>query len=258
MHGFHNNGNTCFFNVAIQCLLHVQKCTDYIMNHAYTGTCEFTTVYVALVHLYFKNTPGKINIDHLLQKFRNVFPRFEIYQPHDAQDALFCIIDILEKEIPILKTLVYGKRTQYIVCPSGTKTMEEPFSFLILNNSDTRDKVSDMITRSEKWDVLSDYQDDMGVTHNVSTTRSTILEYPQVLFISFDKKQFVEMDEFKQYEICGSIVHIGTQNSGHYMAILKRSDGKWHLHDDDILREVEFPTKETHHVLMYRLRSPPS
>ena len=258
MQGFYNNGNTCFFNVAIQCLLNVRECTGYILNNKYTGTCEFTKVYVDLVHIYFKNASGKINIEHLLQKFRDVFPRFKVYQPHDAQDALFCIIDIIEKEIPIVKTLVYGKRAQYTVCPSGTKTMEEPFSFLILNNSDTRDKVSDMITRSEKWCVLSDYKDDSGVTHNVSTTRSTITEYPKILFISFDKKQFVEMDEFKQYEICGSIVHIGTQNGGHYITILKRRDGKWYLHDDDVIKEVEFPVKHAHHVLMYRIKNQPS
>ena len=62
-------------------------------------------------------------------------------------------------------------------------------------------------------------------------------------------------DEFKQYEVCGSILHIGTQNGGHYITILKRGDGKWYLHDDDSLKEVTFPKKATHHVLMYRIRN---
>lgn len=257
MHGFHNNGNTCFFNSAIQILINVKELTEYILKYTYSGGCEFTKVYVDLVHIYFENAPGKINIDHLLHMFRNTFPRFKMYEPHDAQDALFCIIDILEKELPILKTLFYGKRTQYTICPSGTKEMEEPFSFLILNNSNAHDKVGDMITHSEKWNVLGDYMDDSGVTHNVSTTRSVITEYPKILFISFDMKQLVEMEEFKQYEICGSIIHIGTQNGGHYISILRR-DNEWYLHDDDIIRKTVFPAKATHHVLMYRIKSPPS
>ena len=255
MHGFYNNGNTCFFNVAIHCILSINELTEYILKNVYTGSCEFTKVYTDLVHIYFSKKRGTINIDFLLQHFRSKFPRFESNQPHDAQDALFCIIDLIEKELPILKNIVYGKRIQYTVCPSGTKTSEEPFSFLILNNSNARYTVSDMITHSERWDVLGDYQDESGVTHNVTTTRSAISEYPKILFVSFDKKHFVEVDEFKQYEVCGSILHIGTQNGGHYITILKRGDGKWYLHDDDSLKEVTFPKKATHHVLMYRIRN---
>ncbi|MBT6184274.1 MAG: hypothetical protein HOI07_05955 [Betaproteobacteria bacterium] len=255
MHGFYNNGNTCFFNAAIQCVLNIKELTGYVLKNEYTGSCEFTKVYTDLVRMYFSKEKGVINIDFLLQRFRNQFPRFKSYQPHDAQDALFCIIDILEKELPILKTIVYGKRSQYTVCPSGSKSLEEPFSFLILNNTNAQDTVSKMITSSERWDVLSDYRDDSGVTHNVSTTRSMITEYPKILFVSFDKKQFVEVDEFKQYEICGSILHIGTQNGGHYITILKQSDGKWYLHDDDEIKEVAFPVKAAHHVLMYRIKS---
>lgn len=255
MHGFYNSGNTCYFNVAIQCIISIDELTGYILENPYTGGCEFTKVYTDLVRIYFSKKRGTINIDFLLQHFRNKFPRFKSHQPHDAQDALFCIIDLIEKEIPILKNIIYGKRAQYTVCPSGTKTSEEPFSFLILNNTNARRAVSDMITHSEKWNVLSDYQDDKGVTHNVSTTRSTITEYPKILFVSFDRKQFVEVDEFKQYRVCGSIIHLGTQNGGHYITILKQNDGKWYLYDDDSLKEVTFPKMATHHVLMYKIRS---
>lgn len=251
MHGFHNNGNTCYFNSALQCVLRMEPFVQHVLKNPYTGECGFTKVFSDLVKLYRStDESGQINIQPLLDAFRQKFPRFKKYLPHDAQEALFCIIDILETEYPYLKKLVYGVKTQYTVSPAGTKTVEEPFSFLILNNTNTSDDIEAMMHKSEDWSVLTNYVDDDGVKHNVTTTRSAVTTYPQVLFVSFDKKQTVNVGEFKQYELVGSILHMGSQRGGHYVSLVKKGS-EWVLQDDETLRKTTFPTKSSHHVLMY-------
>ena len=63
MHGFYNNGNTCYFNSAIQLLLRIHELSSHILKTEYTGDCDFTNKYKELVKIYFQNEKFlKINI----------------------------------------------------------------------------------------------------------------------------------------------------------------------------------------------------
>lgn len=258
MHGFYNNGNTCYFNAAVQCMLRVHALSERILRRPYDGDCAFTTRYSELVRVYFQNDAClKINIEPLLETFQEKFPRFRGRRPHDTQDALFCIIDILEVTYPYLKELVYGEKEQRTVCPSGSKSEKEPFSMLLLHGEKGR-PVSELARASEKWDTLTDYVDDAGTTHHVATTRSSIARFPPILFVSFDKKVRVEADAlFEKYEVAGSIVHVGNQSGGHYMSMVKLGT-TWFAQDDDTVSVIDFPRVHDHHVLMYSLKNPPS
>jgi len=258
MHGFYNNGNTCYFNTAIQCMLHIHKLSEHIIKKPYEGDCPFSKNYYELVKLYFQNeTCLKIDIAPLLKTFQEKFPRFKARQPHDTQDALFCIIDILEVSYPYLKDLVYGEKEQRTICPSGSKSERVPFSMLLLHGENGR-KMSDLAGASEKWDTLTDYVDDAGVKHHVATTRSSIIRYPQILFVSFDSKVRVVADTlFGKYDACGSIIHVGNTSGGHYMSMIKLGD-TWYMQDDEKIIHTIFPVFHDHHVLMYSLKNPPS
>lgn len=259
MHGFYNNGNTCYFNTAVQCMLHIHALSKHIISEPYRGDCPFTTNYTELVRLYFQNNECmKINIEPLLKTFQNMFVRFKSREPHDTQDALFCIIDILEVTYPYLKELIYGEKEQRTICPTGTKTEKVPFSMLLLH-CDVNDKsVSELAYAAEKWDILEDYVDDSGVTHHVSTTRTSIIKYPPVLLVSFDSKSRVLADPiFEKYEVYGSIIHLGNQSGGHYISMVKLGT-TWFAQDDDSVSKIQFPNFHSHHVLMYSLKNPPT
>lgn len=246
MHGFYNEGNTCYFNAALQCVLRVHDLSAHVLRNPYQGPCVFTTRYAELVRVYFQSQERlKIHVDPLLEAFRETFPRFTAREPHDAQEVIFCIVDILERTYPVLKTLVYGEREQTTVCPSGTKVVREPFSVLILPG--ISGTVSALVAASERWHTLTDYVDDAGKKHHVATTRSSIVAYPPVLFVSFAAKVNVVADElFGRYEVCGSVLHV----NGHYTSMLKLGT-TWFVQDDDIISgPVVFPE---HHVLMYSL-----
>ena len=259
MHGFYNNGNTCYFNAAIQCMLRIHKLSEHILRNPYDAEeCTFANAYMELVGLYFQSEKClSINIEPLLEKFREKFPRFKSRLPHDTQDTIFCIIDILEVSYPYIKELVYGEKEQRTICPSGTKSEKVPFTVLLLHSEEGK-SVDELVQASEKWDTLSDYVDDAGIKHHVATTRTSIIKYPPILFVSFDKKvRVTATDIYEKYEVCGSIIHVGNQSGGHYMSMIKPDD-KWILQDDTKLIQVDFPETHDHHVLMYSLKNPPS
>jgi len=264
MHGFSNIGNTCYFNSAIQILLNTYETSRHILENKYTGKCGFTLAYENLVHIYFKTRETKVfTIGPILKEFVKVFPRFKIGEPHDAQDALFCIIDTLEKGYPYIKKIVYGETTQITISPVGKNITKNPFCIHILNMDRDIKNVKKMIEESHKWNTIEDYVDDEGKKHNVATTRNIFSVYPKTLFVSFDKKSFVEIDENlnlnnHKYELKSSIVHKGIQFGGHYMSITKFNDD-WIIQDDDKLGKLhEFPKRDNHFVLVYNLKIPSS
>lgn len=239
-------------------MLRIHELSEYILRKPYEGDCTFSTKYCELVKIYFQNEKClNIDIAPLLKTFQEKFPRFKARQPHDTQDALFCIIDILEVTYPYLKDLVYGEKEQRTICPSGSTSEKVPFSMLLLHGENGK-KMSELVGTSEKWDTLTDYVDDAGVKHRVATTRSSIIRYPHILFVSFDSKVRVAADTlFDKYDVCGSIIHIGNSSGGHYMSMIKLGDA-WYIQDDEKILRIDFPVFHDHHVLMYSLKNPPS
>jgi len=261
MHGFTNLGNTCYFNSAIQTMLHIHEISSHILDNKYTGDCKFTHAYEHLVHIYFKTQESKaFTIGPILLEFVKIFPRFIIGRPHDSQDALFCIIDILEKSYTYIKELVYGEITQITISPVGKNTIKIPFCIHILNVKQNVKDLNIMIEESRKWNTLDDYVDNNGKKHNVATTRNIFSGYPKILFISFDKKSYVKIDEQLKienniYELRSTIIHKGIQYGGHYMSTTKLGDD-WIIQDDDTLGKLkQFPKEDNHFILVYNLKT---
>lgn len=262
MHGLSNLGNTCYFNAAIQCLLHVHIISEYIYKNDYNGACGFSKLYQELTRKYFSiHEPMCFDLTPLMDEFRCVFPRFKIHEPHDAQDALFCIIDILEKTFPEIKKLIYGEKHQITISPIGKNTIDIPFSIQTLTVNKSECKVSDLIRESTKWHTLEDYVDDDGNRHNVATTRTLFKTLPKVLFVSFDKKSRIIVedtltfnDELK-YELQSYVIHRGIQWGGHYISGTKFGE-KWVGHDDEHIYETTPSNVDGYYIITYILKSP--
>jgi hypothetical protein len=243
-------------------MLHIHDISSHILDNKYTGNCKFTSTYEQLVHIYFKTQETKaFTIGPILQEFVKIFPRFTIGYPHDSQDALFCIIDILEKSYPFIKELIYGETTQITISPVGKNTVKNPFCIHILNVKRNVKDLYVMIQESHEWNTLEDYIDDNGKKHNVATTRNIFSEYPKILFISFDKKSYVKIDENLKiknnvYELKSTIIHKGVQYGGHYMSTIKLGND-WIIQDDDTLGKLkQFPKEDNHFILVYNLKTP--
>jgi uncharacterized UBP type Zn finger protein len=261
MHGFANLGNTCYFNSAIQTLLHIHDVSVHILKNKYEGECTFTKIYEHIIHVYFSTREVKVfTLTPLLNEFVKTFPRFTIGEPHDAQDALLCIIDILEKDYPIIKELLYGEVSQITISPASKNVLKTPFCIHFLNMDKEIKSVNQMIEEGYKWNVVEGYVDDNGKKHHVATTRRVISKKPKILLISFDKKSRVKIDTYLNlgYELQGSIIHQGIQWGGHYMSMCKLGN-EWFIQDDDTLGKItELPKEDNHYVLVYNLKTPSS
>ncbi len=214
-----NYGNTCYFNSALQCL---KKIRD-------------------------------INEDHweLLCRFRTRFSQFTPGQPHDAQEALVCLIDLLGV------TEVEGKMLQEVVCKTGTVKTEVLTT--VLSVTAVAETLGECLTRSQSWTTVLGYTDTGGTTHNVAAIRTTFHRVPKFLVLSLNQKTFITVSELLninktyEYQLVASCVHMGSEHGGHYIALVKE-DSEWVLKDDEASFKLEsFPCRHTHYILVYKL-----
>lgn len=267
MRGLINLGNSCYFNTALQCLLHAPPIASYFTHvedeeAAETETefeCEFTNLFAALARkMWTENEPEPLNPKVLIRAFQKHFPRFTDDEEHDAQEAILCMIDILEKAAPDIKEYIYGEYSQQIVYPKGKKQAREPFAIHIVTNVGQTSCLKDMLKKDTAWRVLTDYTDDAGERYHCATTRRIFSKLPRVLMLSFDKKTHCSVVERlkigeRKFRLVAAAVHHGSQSAGHYGA-LAYYDKKWFLKDDEKVEEISgIPEKAGYYLLVYTL-----
>lgn len=253
--GFTNAKNNCYFNSALQCLFHVPALSNYLNGAPHRGSCDFSRVYCELLREYWRaGETSALDATPLLREFQKHFPRFVDDDQHDVQEAVLCIIDILERAVPELKRMFYGKKTQETVWPGGRNTADEIFSVHLLTSHPGR-SLEAMLEESTSWRTLDGFVDDQGKSHHVATTRTVFSELPPVLMISFDKKSAVDVFERLEigkvkYRLVATALHAGVQFDGHYVACCWHRG--WHLVDDDRVTALESaPPPGGHYLFVY-------
>jgi len=71
-----------------------------------------------------------VDVKPLLTAFQKEFPRFKSHEQHDVQEAVLCIIDIIERAEPVLKEWFYGKKTQETIWPMESHQMKRTLVFI--------------------------------------------------------------------------------------------------------------------------------
>ena len=206
---------------------------------------------------YWTKGQDKVDINPLLTHFREKFPRFGTKEQHDVQEAIMCIIDILETSRPEIKPWFYGKKIQETIWPGGKSTNEEDFSVHLITSKGT--DMGEMLSKSTDWYTIENFEDNKGKKHYVATTRMLFSKLPQILMISFDRKSHIEIIENilindYEYNLVSTAVHVGAQNDGHYVSFAKRRD-KWFCINDEMVREEELPDQAGFYFMVYNLKN---
>ena len=248
--GFVNTGNTCWFNTSLQCLLHTAPITDHFMRVGYDGVCSFTALYSKLVRGYWDDDDHALNAEPLLHAFREKFPRFVAGRQHDVQEAVLCVVDILERSVPSMRLWFYGVKQQETIWPGGRSESEEPFGMYILSDDGSKD-MKTMLAKTIDWTILDDYDG-----HRVASTRSVFKKMPKIFMVSFDKKSRVKPALTIQigelvYSLVASAIHGGVQWGGHYAALVRDSNDAWYFVDDDSVRKSTKPEMDGHYLMIY-------
>lgn len=86
-----------------------------------------------------------------------------------------------------------------------------------------------------------------------STTCQTSLEIIKVFFSS-TLCYFFQEEGIDQYELFGTIVHIGGLEDGHYYAFVKKKNGKWYRCADTTISEANISCvkRDSPYILFYR------
>jgi ubiquitin C-terminal hydrolase len=198
MRGLKNLGNTCYFNVAIQCLAHVPPLAQHLMLHEYTGPCSITAEYQKVLRqLFIRGTEEPVVPDHLLGAFRGRYPNFTEGVQHDAQEVILLLIDVFEKSINL---------KVFSPLPTFVLPVLEPSSLA---------------------ELLDEAEEPAGWPEIISFT-----------FCMYDHKFPVSIPfNFNDRRLFAVVLHKGSKDCGHY-AILVKVREKWYIKEDETIYEL--------------------
>ena len=102
--GLYNQGNTCYLNSILQCLLHIPLLSQYILtsssSNPSTSTRTIFDIYQKFVIEYWNNTSRKALSPRLLyQNIRRIGKHLRPARQEDAHEFLRLLLDCIHEEI---------------------------------------------------------------------------------------------------------------------------------------------------------------
>jgi ubiquitin C-terminal hydrolase len=257
MKGLPNEGNTCYFNSALQCLLQVPQLSNYMILGTFQGDCKFIKEFQKLVKSFWITKTTSINVYELYKIFIERFPQFDNNDQNDCQEVFICMLELLENSCKdFITKIFYSTMVQQTICKSEKSFKKEKTNIHILFPQ-TKTTISELIKHNQDWNTLDNYEDSKGVIHYVSSTRTIIKTPAPILVFSlrmYEKKIKIQLEQTIQigdftYELFSTATHLGSIRGGHYIAYTKHK-GQWFIKDDESSNPIEKISMEDYHYLV--------
>ena len=260
MKGLPNHGNTCYLNSALQCLLQVPQLSNYMILTKLESEDKFTHEYQKLVKTFWTTSITSINVIELLIIFTNKFPQFNNNNQQDCQEVFICILELLEESCPgYINKIFYSTMIQETLCKDN-KSLKNVITNIHIIYPTKQKKLSNLIEDYQDWNIIENYEDNIGVKHYVASTRTIFKESSPVLVFSmrmYNEKIKIILDEFleinnRKYELFCTSTHHGSTRGGHYVAYTKHK-GQWFLKDDESsipINKMNF--NDFHYLALYK------
>ena len=270
-----NLGNTCYFNAALQCLMHVPMLCNYFLKSEApeAGEGPFTAEFRKLARKYWTlDLPGPVNPAKLFLYLTERHAQFRGHYQQDSHEvrnfvahrrrafhdcetqALACILDSIDQTL--VRHIFSVKVTQETLCPTGRSELREESVGLLTYPSENC-TVSDALKEHFEYATLTDYEDCHGRKHKASVTRLVVTKVPPVLFLAFSGRKIIELEEVitvshVRLGLISAVCHLGNELGGHYVAFTKHL-GEWHYKDDEVsTSKVAPPSRAFWYIAMYK------
>jgi ubiquitin C-terminal hydrolase len=267
--GLTNDGNTCYFNAAVQCLLHTRPLVDLFVRGNWQALLaqgpggRVAEEFAALAARAWAGESAVLRPSRLKEAAAAVAPRFAGSAQQDAQELLGTMIDALHDGVGAgIAEAFYGQLRSHVECPAcgETEDLAEPFTTLpvpirrdlgacfdAFAEQETLGKGNEWrctgcgkAVRARKKMAIFAVAKCFIVHLKRFTAERKIadrIDYPETI----DLARWVVGPQGRQplrYRLYAVSEHHGGLNSGHYTAHTRVGE-KWYLFDDTAVREVD-------------------
>ena len=249
--GLNNLGNTCYLNATIQCLYHLKPFSNYMLKKYIYFDKGITGKFVKVME-YLNNSSYK---SYCLEEFVSSFyagnEMFKKYEQNDCHIFLVSLLNAMNKEMiaynqdDIISKLFCNYIENKTFSPYGISQAadKEPSYCISLPIKNKKGKVYTTLE-----ECIKNFQSNKTITDSYTgkTYKEETKIYPSGKFLIFNLQRLFEGRHITNfikypdvltfgnfnYELVGLIKHIGTEYSGHKVALCKEANTWFEFNDN--------------------------
>lgn len=262
INGINNIGNTCYMNAGLQLIFNCTILTKFFLNNNFKS--NILNSYKYLLYQYDENRLDPNIIKNIIGKKNK---NFNNNDQNDSHEFLITLIDLLDEELKKefkntnkkilnikytnLLDILFNNRIISNIESIKTDESSKNTSYERIISLSLKDNIYESIADFQKSELLKNQWFSENEKKKIDINKYlNINKYSKYLIFHLKRLintnlksnknvQFYKIIEFEstKYDLRSIVIHIGSGNGGHYVAVIKRND-KWYLCDDNVISNV--------------------